>query len=162
METLEPRFIADVHLGKLARRLRLLGFDTLYQNNFTRQDLICLAVEEGRMLLSRDLAFGANRTIHFMHIDDENPTVQLTSLIKRLKLKNRIRPFSRCLACNGMLQEADKEKIALLIEDNTSKYFDRFWQCENCRRIYWKGSHYDHMLELVAMIEKMADDPPAI
>jgi uncharacterized protein with PIN domain len=152
------KFIADVHLGKLARCLRLLGFDTRYQNNSTKDDLLRFALEENRIVLSRDFRFGKNRSINFILVEHEDPAQQLSSLVQKLHLEQKLHPFSICLACNGKLERRDKEKIASLLEDNTRKFFNEFWQCSDCHRVYWKGSHYHKMLKLVQTIERMNNE----
>jgi len=148
------RFIADVHLGKLARLLRLLGFDTAYENNFTNQDLASIALEQSRILLTRNTYPSKQQSLQYFIIKNEDPSAQLKQVVEHFNLKNEFYPFSRCVVCNGILEIVSKEKIIHLLEENTVQHFDKFWQCSNCRRIYWKGSHYDRMLQ---RIKKMID-----
>ena len=146
------KFVCDVHLGKLARLLRLLGFDTAYENSFTKIELINISREEERIILSRDHSLSKNDLSKVIIIEDEEPMLQLKQVIDYLELKNHLRPFSRCLVCNGELQTVSKEEISDLIQENTSRYFNVFWKCMNCRRIYWKGSHYEKMLKTIESI----------
>jgi uncharacterized protein with PIN domain len=157
MEKPQPRFIADVHLGKLAKYLRILGFDSLYQNDYTKTDLLHFAIGENRILLSRDGTF-ADRPVNFFRIQHEDPLLQLMQVAKEFHLEKLMHPFSRCLACNGRLVVKEKESLEQLLQENTRKYFSEFWQCTHCYRIYWKGSHYERMLKLVAMIENNNED----
>lgn len=149
---MEPRFICDVHLGKLAKGLRMLGFDTAYQNSFTRKNLERISVEERRILLSRNSVFAKNKKLHSYIITSEDATAQIKSVTLYFDLKNKMRPFSLCLVCNEPLQRVSKELIVNQIPPNTAKYFTEFWQCNNCKRIYWKGSHYEQMLKEINFI----------
>ena len=145
------KFIADVHLGKLARLLRLLGFDTFYENNVTINDLLRLSADQDRIILSRNKLFSKKSNKSFLVID-ENPSIQLKQLYDHFHLKDQIHPFSRCIVCNGTLEAVSKEDISVLLEKNTSQYFNEFWQCKHCKRIYWKGTHYENMLKKIQNI----------
>ena len=147
------RFIADVHLGKLAKLLRMLGFDTLYSNVYTSDALITLALEQERILLTKNQALHHNDGVQVFLITHETPEIQLQQVLQHFNLKE-FHPFSRCIVCNGLLQPVVKEKILSRLQQNTAKYFDEFWQCDNCGRIYWKGSHYERMQRLVNAIMK--------
>lgn len=139
------KFIADVHLGKLARLLRMLGFDTIYQNNFTFDELLKIGREQNRILLSRKASLSKIHTVKQFLIAGEDPSAQLQQVIQHFNLKNEVQPFSRCMVCNGILEKVLKENINHLIEKNTKIYFDEFWQCQKCKRIYWKGSHFERI-----------------
>jgi len=147
---MEKRFIADVHLGKLARLLRMFGIDTLYENNFNRQELITICQEQSRILLSRDTSFVKNKSLKYFIVSDENPFVQLTGVIDHFELREQFEPFSRCIACNGKLEVVSKNMIIHLLEENTANYFNEFFQCSDCKHIYWKGSHYKKMVHLIS------------
>jgi len=82
----------------------------------------------------------------------EEPFEQLQQVVRHFHLKEKFRPFSRCLVCNGVLESVDKEKIVDLLQQNTIDYFDAFWQCRECKRVYWKGSHYERMLKTMERI----------
>jgi uncharacterized protein with PIN domain len=146
---MENKFIADVHLGKLARLLRLLGFDTVYNNSFTATDLLTISKEQERILLSRNVLLAKVAGIKTFITTSEEPTTQLKQVVEHFELKKQFHPFSRCMVCNAPLQVVTKEKINNVLEKNTSMYFNEFWQCSNCRRIYWKGSHYERMLKTI-------------
>lgn len=147
-----PTFVADVHLGKLAKALRLLGFDTLYSNAYTPAQLLALAQAERRILLSRSVAFRKQAGIQAVVIKSENPDEQLQQVVQQFALREGLHPFTRCLVCNGLLKKAKKESVATQLLPNTQQYFSEFWQCTACHRIYWKGSHYDRMLALVQKV----------
>jgi uncharacterized protein len=145
-------FVADVHLGKLARALRLLGFDTRYSNTFTPAQLVAMAKEENAVLLSRSTAFSKITAIQSFLIQSEEPEKQLQAVVQHFNLQKQLQPFTRCLICNGQLEAVTKESVYTQLEPNTATFFDAFWQCATCKRIYWKGSHYDRMLKLVEKV----------
>jgi len=149
---MQASFIADVHLGRLARLLRLLGFDTLYRNDLTKRELVAIAQSQNRFLLSRDAALATNPVIRFLWVEKEDAYEQTKQVVRQLQLKDRLQPFSRCMACNGTLQAVPKEEILEQLEENTINYYNTFWQCAGCRRIYWKGSHYERMQTLLAQL----------
>jgi uncharacterized protein len=151
---IEYRFIADVHLGKLARLLRLLGFDTAYKNNLTKEELVTISSEEKRTLLSRDSSIAKVGLQQYLIVTTEDPLQQLKQVVKDLRLTNHFQPFSRCIACNGNLEMVPKESILPLLGKNTKEYYHEFWQCNNCKRIYWKGSHYERMLKTIERIQQ--------
>jgi uncharacterized protein len=145
------KFIVDVHLGKLAKLLRLMGFDTLYQNNFTIEELQRISLEQDRIILSRNNLL-ATKTNKFCLITDQHPVSQLKQVYVYFQLADHIRPFTRCIICNGMLETVSKESIINSLQKNTFAYFNEFWHCTDCNRIYWKGSHYDNMLKIIQSI----------
>jgi uncharacterized protein with PIN domain len=145
---MQTKFIADVHLGKLARLLRLLGFDTLYKNSFTINEIIHLGKEQQRIILSGN-ASSINKACKVFLITSKEPITQLRQVVEAFSLKSQFSPFSRCLICNGVLKAVVKEEINSSLQENTSRYFNDFWQCKNCNRIYWKGSHYERMLQTI-------------
>ena len=148
----ETRFIADVHLGKLAGILRLLGFDTAYQNAYSLNDLIRISSEERRILLSRNAALVRKEGLNCFILTDENPLVQTKQVIRGFHLEKSLFPFSRCISCNGVLEPTDKNHVEAALQPNTKKYFNEFWQCSQCKRVYWKGSHYERMLKTIENI----------
>lgn len=143
------RFIADVHLGKLARLLRLLGFDTWYSNVATPPQLSALAAQQDRVLLTRSAHIRNSGAMRVLRINSESAPQQLEEVMQAFPLRQLAKPFTRCLVCNGWLNRADKTAIVDLLEPNTARYYDDFWRCSECGRIYWKGSHYQRMLQLV-------------
>jgi uncharacterized protein with PIN domain len=140
------RFVLDTHLGQLATYLRLLGFDTLYRNNFGDAELARISSEQRRILLTRDRGLLKRSLVtHGYFVREIDPDLQIREVISRLDLKGAIVPFQRCLKCNGALESIDKEAIIDRLEHDTSSYFDEFRICLSCSQIYWKGSHYERM-----------------
>ena len=151
----EPRFFADAQLGRLARYLRLLGFDTRYENSVDDAELVRLAGAERRIILSRDRALLMRRDVtHGCHIRQDDTMEQLARVILRCDLARACHPFTRCIECNGRLEPVSKEEVADRLEPETAACFDEFWRCERCSRVYWKGSHYERLQRLVtAMLD---------
>ena len=145
----DTRFVLDCHLGRLARYLRQFGFDTLYRNDYTDDQLADTSAREHRILLTRDRNLLKRSIItHGYFIREHDPRKQLDEVIRRFDLRNLIKPFGRCTRCNGMVEAVDKNTVEHLLEPKTRQYFDEFWQCTGCGQVYWEGSHVKHMLRL--------------
>lgn len=139
-------FLADVNLGKLAKLLRLAGFDTAYRNDASDSHLIEQMQEEHRILLTRDrklLMRNAVKTGYLPRSDD--PTEQLEEVFKRFDLFDEVQPYTRCVNCNGVLENVSKESVLDQLEPLTKKYFNEFSKCPKCGQVYWKGSHRDRL-----------------
>jgi len=149
----QVHFVADAHLGRLARYLRMLGFDTLFDNDFGDNELARLSREEGRILLTRDRGLLMRRGItHACYLPQLPPREQLVWVVERLQLTGLLRPFSRCTACNGDLVTAAVGDVVGSVPDGVLRRNKRFWRCRGCGRVYWKGSHYARMREFVARV----------
>lgn len=147
----EPRFVLDTHLGRLARYLRMLGFDTLYRNDYNDAELARLASVEHRILLTRDPGLLKRSVVtHGYWIRASDPQRQAREVVERFDLFAAIVPFARCLRCNTRLQSVHKEDILDRLPPMTQGVYDEFHFCPSCDRIYWKGSHYRRMLQLIA------------
>lgn len=147
----EPRFVLDNHLGRLAAYLRMLGFDCLYQNHFDDEEMAEIVQQEERILLSRDRRLLMRKAVtHGYCLRSLDSLEQLTEVLQRFELKGKIRPFHRCLRCNHPLEPVAKEVVLDRLEPLTRLYFDEFQICPACQQIYWKGSHYEQMQELIA------------
>ncbi len=143
----QPRFELDVHLGKLARLLRMCGLDAEYRPPFDDAVLIDRALAEHRILLSRDREiFKYRRVTHGYWLRSQEPRQQLEEVIDRLDLRRHLRVFTRCMSCNGELEPVDKADIANRLLPRTAEYYDEFKRCSRCDKLYWKGSHYERML----------------
>lgn len=146
----EPRFVLDTHLGQLARYLRLLGFDTLYRNDFTDRELARISAEEHRILLTRDVGIlKRSEVTHGYYVRAMDPEDRIAEVLRRFDLFDDIDPFRRCLRCNGVLEPIPKEEILDRLEPLTKKYYDEFKQCTACDQIYWKGSHFGRLLDFI-------------
>lgn len=147
------KFILDVHLGKLNNMLRILGFDCYYRNNLDDDEIIDIAYNEERIILSRDLGIFKNNKVKYGYFPrSQDPKIQLKEILERYNLKTKIKPLSRCIKCNGDIQIIEKEKIIDGLEEKTKLFFNEFYICNNCKKTYWKGSHYDKIIEFVENI----------
>lgn len=150
----EARFILDNHLGKLAAYLRMLGFDTLYQNNYQDPELAIIASKQNRILLTRDRRLLMRSIINRGYwLRSQHPQQQAIEVIKRFKLIGKSNPFHRCLRCNGFIIPISKEAIMDKLLPLTRRYYEEFYICQSCNQIYWKGSHYEHMLNILRNME---------
>ncbi|HBH35595.1 MAG TPA: twitching motility protein PilT [Gammaproteobacteria bacterium] len=143
----KSRFVVDVNLGKLARWLRLLGFDTLYRNDYSDAELAGISVEQRRILLTRD-RFVLRRKIitHAYWVRAHDPDEQIAEILKRFDLSAQVVPFKRCLECNGLIREVEKSEIADQLKPLTRRYYNRFYRCKACGKVYWRGPHYEKMV----------------
>ncbi len=142
----DPRFILDVHLGKLAAYLRMLGFDAEYGRSLTDAQLVRISTGEHRILLTRDrglLKHGA--LTHGYWVRETNSRRQIAEVVHRFDLGHAVRPFTRCMTCNGVLEPVSKEQARSLAPGLALEQYDEFHRCQHCGRIYWKGSHYARM-----------------
>ncbi|EJF10453.1 Mut7-C RNAse domain-containing protein [Pontibacter sp. BAB1700] len=154
----ERRFVLDVHLGTLARSLRMLGFDTVYEQHLHDAELVRLAYEEQRILLTRDVNLLKHKAIPAGYwLRSQQTEEQLQEVISRYKLADQLRPFTRCMVCNGHIVQVEKQEVLEQVPPKTRLYFEEFYQCQQCRRVYWKGSHYERMQELVRQIEAQGE-----
>jgi uncharacterized protein len=146
----QTRFVLDVHLGKLAAHLRMLGFDTLYRNDYTDEELVEISRNQDRILLSRDRALIEERDVTRGYcIQSDEPSLQLDEVVRRFDLFTSIHPFQRCLRCNTTLLPVEKNLILHRLPRKVNEFFDEFRYCPGCDRIYWKGSHYRRMTSFI-------------
>lgn len=157
-----PTFILDVHLGRLCRLLRKLGFDCFYQNKLEDKEIVALAVKENRIVLTRDVGLLKHRILqHGYWLRSQLPVEQLMEVLKRFQLCLYIKSFSRCIACNGIIQPVNKNNVLQLLPEKTIRYYDDFYRCTICEKTYWKGSHYNNMLQWIEEIRSVACDRPS-
>ena len=147
----DPRFVLDTHLGKLARYLRLLGFDCLYNNAYEDTELARISsTGKKRILLTRDHGLLKRKEItHGYFIRNDSPKKQVREVLSRFDLYNLIAPFKRCTRCNGLIHTVSKDQVQQRLPGQVAKQFDEFSYCEGCQRVYWKGSHYEHMTRII-------------
>lgn len=144
------RFVADAHLGGLARLLRMMGFDTLYDNAVADDEIERLAASEHRIVLSRDRGLLKRRGVtHGVYLHALHSLDQLREVLARLDLARSARPFTRCLRCNGTLAAIDTTRALAQVPPRVAATFERFAACGGCGRVYWEGSHWRRMRSLV-------------
>ncbi|WP_442811899.1 Mut7-C RNAse domain-containing protein [Streptomyces sp. NBC_01803] len=156
-----PRFLLDVHLGTLARRLRLLGVDAAYDSEDPGDAaLAARSAAERRVLLSRDRGLLRRREIRAgAFVRGDRPEEQLRDVLDRFAPE--LAPWTRCIACNGRLRHADKESVVTRLEGGTRRTYDVFAQCVTCERVYWRGAHHARLAAIVASAVDYAGRPPA-
>jgi uncharacterized protein len=149
----QPRFILDIHLGRLAAYLRMLGFDTLYRNDYDDEELARISSSQSRILLTRDRGLLKRSLVTRGYcVRSSDPLEQASEVLKRFDLTQAVKPFQRCLRCNGLLRSVEKETVGALLQHDTGRYYNEFQRCEECGQIYWKGSHVRHMINLIETI----------
>ncbi|HEX7034718.1 MAG TPA: Mut7-C RNAse domain-containing protein, partial [Pseudomonadales bacterium] len=154
------RFVVDVNLGKLARWLRLLGFDTLYRNDYADAEVVRIAAEEGRIVLTRDRRLLHHAAVtHGYWVRAVESQAQVAEVLRRFQLEGAVAPFRRCLGCNGLIHPVAKEAVQGRLEPKTRRYYDEFHQCEGCGKVYWRGPHYARLENMVSRLLAPPTDP---
>lgn len=144
-------FLLDVHLGALARYLRMAGFDTIYESqDYGDAFLAEFASKKSLVLLSRDIGLLKRGKVQYGRwVRNTNPQEQFYEIIKAYKLQNHLQAFSRCLKCNGSINAVEKVNIQNEVPEKVYAWCEDFYQCERCNQVYWKGSHYEKMEKML-------------
>ncbi len=151
-----PAFLLDVHLGRLARLLRLVGVDAAYDPGLDDPAIARRAEAENRVVLTRDRRLlHRRRVVHGYCVRSDDPEEQLGEVLERYGLRSVLRPFSRCLACNGVLRDVPKDEVVHRLEPKTRRYYHAFRRCERCGRVFWRGSHAPRLDALVARVAEV-------
>ena len=149
----EPRFVADVHLGKLARHLRMAGFDTRYAPDWDDDHIVARAATERLTILTRDKGMLRRSDVergYFVRATAADE--QLREVVAALQLEARLAPFSRCRECNALLEEAPRESVLEQLPARVRGSYTRFKRCPRCARVYWEGTHYARMRSLIERV----------
>jgi len=154
-------FVLDVHLGRLARYLRLLGFDALYRNDYDDTEIVRLSVADQRIVLTRDRGLLKHAGVTWGHwIRATAPRKQAREVMETFDLRSQVRPFTRCMECNGTLHAAAREAVVDRVPERVAREFSGFSECESCRRVYWRGSHFERLSVLLRhWLQPEATDP---
>jgi uncharacterized protein with PIN domain len=138
--------VLDIHLGRLAAYLRLLGFDALYRNDYQDDQMAAIASKQGRILLTRDRGLLKRSEVRYGYcLRSSQPREQVLEILRRFQLGADIKPLIRCLRCNGMLATVHKGEVKEMLPDSVREEHQDFRQCQGCGQIYWRGSHYDRL-----------------
>lgn len=149
----DPKYVLDVHLGKLARYLRMLGIDSVYENSFSKDEIINISLRQKRTILTRDRnLLKKNEITHGYWIRSEDPIEQTKEVIFRFHLESEIKEFSLCLECNYPLQPISKAEIINSLPPKVFNYHNEYYVCKSCGRNYWRGTHYEKMKKLLSRI----------
>jgi uncharacterized protein with PIN domain len=144
------RFVADVHLGTLARHLRLLGFDTTWERDLDDEEIVDIARDEQRIILTRDKGILKNgRVTHGYWLRNTDPLKQLDEVVCAIDLAGNINAYTRCMECNGKLQSVERSAVAHAVPLQVFLVYREFRQCQRCHRVYWKGSHFRQLERIV-------------
>lgn len=147
------RFVADDHLRRLARFLRLIGMDTLYDRAWDDADLVAVSIEQHRVLLTRDIELLKHGSLtHGYFVRSTDPREQVAEVVKRFQIEPR--PFTRCMVCNGEIHPVTKDAVIDLVPPITKEHVHEYRQCTDCGKIYWRGSHYPELLALVEVAKE--------
>lgn len=144
------KFICDGMLGTLCKYLRICGLDAAYSNEGLK--ILVQARAEDRLILTRNTRLKDQRGVFFLVSED--PLEQFQAIQEKYKLKDRLKFLTRCLVCNLPLEPADRDKIRERIPYYTYKRFNEFAECPNCRKVYWRGSHYENMVKTIKRVLK--------
>lgn len=149
----EPRFVLDVHLGRLARLLRLVGFDARWGSDLDDDALASIGQAEHRILLTRDRGLLKRRQVtHGLFVRSEQPVEQVVDVLRRLDLGARLAPFTRCVRCGGELAAVSKAEVLDGLQPLTREHYDEFHRCTACGQVFWRGAHHGDLTALVARI----------
>jgi uncharacterized protein with PIN domain len=154
----ETKFVLDVHLGKLARFLRMLGFDAVYSNLFSDLELVRISSAEKRILLTRDRGVLKHSAVtHGYWLRETDSRRQAAEIVRRFDLVRALRPFTRCMVCNEPLKTVSKAEAGSRVPARTLEWYNDFRECTGCGRIYWYGSHCRRMQR---WIEELGEPAP--
>lgn len=146
-----PRFVLDIHLGRLAATLRMLGFDTIWRNDIHDEELAELAGADQRVLLTRDVGcLKRSRVVWGYFVRSPGTQDRNREVIREFDLARQIRLFERCMKCNGMLEAVSKSEIADRLPEGTAQVYEEFHRCAVCEQIYWRGPHVRRMERVIA------------
>lgn len=157
-----PRFVLDVHLGTLARHLRLLGFDAFWRNDLDDAEIIDISLAEKRIILTRDRGIlKVGRVMHGYWLRTTDPLAQLDEVVRAIDLGARIAPYTRCLECNGELADVEAAEIAAEVPERVLAEHSQFKRCSGCGRVYWAGTHQRRLDVIVARARAAGGAPVA-
>lgn len=150
----DPRFVADVHLGKLARHLRMAGLDTLYADRWDDDEIVRISRVQKRTILTRDKAMLRRGDVERgYYVRATESEAQLAEVIRALQLEGLVLPFTRCRECNVPLEDVAKEAVIDRLPEQVRAFYDRFKRCPGCERVYWEGTHFARMKGILDRLE---------
>jgi uncharacterized protein with PIN domain len=151
-----PKFICDVHLGKLARKMRMMGFDVYYENNLSDDQIVKISLSEKRTILTRDLGILKRTEVtHGYFVREQDPEKQTTEILIKFQLMGLIKPFTLCLECGTKLSRIARKEVINILPENVKKSKGRFMYCTNCKKVYWEGSHFNNMKNFINAFLKL-------
>ena len=146
-------FIADVHLRRLARYLRMLGFDTLHDNGYADEEIVRIAAESERIILTRDRMLLKNGAVTRGYwVRSTDPIEQAREVIRRFDLRGQVKLLARCPTCNGEIVPVEKDEVYERIPPKTALWLDEYFICTTCGKLYWRGTHYPKLMQKIDAI----------
>ena len=142
------KFVVDCMLGKLAKWLKILGFDSRFFSRIEDEELLSVAAQEERVLLTRDnglMQRAAKADVQALFVEHEDWRQQLTQVLDAFELRDKIRPYSRCVECNQALKKISRDKAKNLVTPFVLETASGFALCPQCHRAYWQGTHHQEM-----------------
>jgi uncharacterized protein len=156
----EPKFVLDVHLGRLAAYLRMLGFDVVYANSASDLELVRISCEQKRILLTRDRGVLKHSAVtHGYWLRETNSRRQAAEVVRRFDLARFVRPLTRCMVCNEPLKAASAAEVLDRVPSKTLEWCEEFCECTICRRVYWYGSHCRRMRRWIEELSEASAAP---
>ena len=153
----ETKFVLDVHMGRLAGYLRMLGFDTRYTNDADDHELVRISRDDRRILLTRDRGVLKHSDVtHGYWVRETNSRRQLEEVVRRFDLAGSLRPFTRCMVCNEPLKAAARGEVEGRVPKGTLEWCKEYAVCTGCGRVYWEGSHYRRMRQWIEGLARLA------
>ena len=151
------KFVVDGMLGKLSRWLRMLGHNAKYSNSMDDSQLLVLAKNENRTLLTRDFELyqhAVARGFDAFYVEGGTEEERLAEVARRYGIKLEIdMSVSRCPKCNTTVRQISKEEVRGRVEESTFRYYDEFWECPKCRQVYWRGAHWTRIRKTLEAAE---------
>jgi len=152
----KPKFICDVHLGKLARNLRMFGIDVYYKNFLNDEEIVKISLDEKGTILTRDTGLLKRAEVtHGYFIRNDEPEKQTAEVISRFSLMKLVKPFTLCLDCGSKLVKISKKDILHLLPENVKQAQNKFFYCCNCKKVFWHGSHIENMKYFIDSVKKL-------
>ena len=146
----DPRFVADVHLAKLARHLRMAGFDTSWAPHWEDDEIVRIAAAERRTILTRDKGMLRRSEVERGYfVRAVQSEAQLFEVVRALQLEPLLAPFTRCRECNTMIEDASRDEVIDRVPERIATLYATYKQCRGCGRVYWEGSHYERMRRIL-------------
>jgi len=156
---MEMKFIVDKNVGKLAKLLRTMGYDTVFFTGSDDSNMVSIALADGRVILTRDTQIMKRRVVttgrlKAVLIDSDEPEQQIRQVISTLNLDCQFKPFTICLECNQSLLKRGKEQVKDLVPPYVFQTQNQYMECPACHRIYWRGTHWQAMTKKLRKLRK--------
>lgn len=152
------KFVIDTNVGRLARWLRMMGYDAVLFHELDDGLMVKLALMQGRIIITKDSEFMKRRAItshrvKAVLVSGDDPDSQMQKVISELKLNTHFKPFSRCLECNAVLLPRDRDGIEGEVPPRVYEKQEQYMECPTCHRLFWQGTHWEDMCRKLQQFE---------